>query len=428
MFVSTGKAVWIIAALGLLLVPAASSAAAERPCNGSVELCGRTLDQVVLPGTHNSMSAAELGWIPPNQTYSITNQLERGVRSLLFDTYYGITQPGGSVKAIGRDEGEATDARTYMCHALCQLGFVDLTTELSHIADFLEANPREVLTFVNEDYIAPEAFAKAVEQSGLLPYVYQGSAASFRTLSSMIDSGQRVVMLAQNEVGDVPWYHLGYGGPMMETPYTFNSAAELTDPNQLSESCRPNRGGEGSPLFLMNHWVTTGVSPETAKAAIVNTKAALVARARACEQRRGKLPTILAVDFYGTGDVLGAARELNGVVARPYLETTKPKAAKVKAGRKATFRMTLSNYGDVEAEFVRVCATVAARLARKPSCDLVDPIAIGGTRTARVRVFTKKTARGFGAVKVRVVSSAGTLKTSARLTVKPLRKKRVKRG
>ncbi len=53
--------VLLIAALGLV-AGAIGFGTAERPCNGSVELCGRTLDQVVLPGTHNSMNAAE-----PNQ-------------------------------------------------------------------------------------------------------------------------------------------------------------------------------------------------------------------------------------------------------------------------------------------------------------------------------------------------------------------------
>jgi hypothetical protein len=36
-------------------------------------------------------------------------------------------------------------------------------------------------------------------------------------------------------------------------------------------------------------------------------------RARRCERARGRRPNVLAVDFYRTGEVLRAARALNGL-------------------------------------------------------------------------------------------------------------------
>lgn len=434
MLTSGGKvSAWIIAALGLLLLVPAMASATGRPCNGSTELCDRTFDQVVLPGTHNSMSASESGWTLPNQTYSISNQLAMGVRALLFDTHYGAANPEGTIVRIPKSEGRVTHAQTFMCHELCQLGAVDLTAELGRIKDFLAANPREVLTFINQDAISPEDFATAVTNSGLLPYVYQGPVATFPTLGQMIDSGQRVVMLAEQESAGVPWYHNAYDGTVMETPYDFlNDPALLTDPSKLNESCRPNRGQEGSPLFLMNHWITTGVTPDINKMAIVNTRDALVARARACEARRGKLPNILAVDFFGTGDLLGATRELNGVVAKPYLEVTQPKAATVKAKRKATYSFTVSNFGDAEATNVKICATVNAGLAFKPRCATITSVpSVSGSVSARLTVLTKKRYRkGSGNVKFSVYSSQPTIQSSAKLTVKPLKKpkKHKKRG
>jgi len=433
MFAFREKTVWIIAALSLFVLAPSFAGAAEEPCNGSVELCDRPLDQVVLPGTHNSMSAEELDWALPNQTYSITHQLDRGVRSLLFDTYYGEVQVNGQVKDISKAQGEATDAQTFMCHSLCLLGFVDLKTELGRIADFLAANPREVFVFVNQDNITPGAFAEAVDESGLLPYVYKGSATSFPTIGEMIDSNQRVVMLAEADAGDVPWYHRGYDGPMMETPYSFVATPEsptggLTDPAQLNETCRANRGIEGSPLFLMNHWVSTGVTPEVGKAAIVNTKEAIVARARACEARRGKLPNIVAVDFFGQGDVVGAVRHLNGL-EKPILTVTKPKPVAVKAKRKAIFRIPVTNSGDAEANSVKVCATVPTRLARKPRCTMIASIPLGTAAVAKLSLVTKKRfKRASGTVKFTVYSSQPTLTTSAKLTVKPLKKPRSKKN
>lgn len=446
MFASRGRAVWLIAALGLLLTPSVAGAADENPCNGSDLLCNRTLDQVVLPGTHNSMSAAELDWYIPNQTYSIPHQLDRGVRAMLWDTHYGEVAPGGTVKDISKDVGRTTHAQTFFCHALCTLGAVDLTTELRKVAQFLAAHPREILVTVNEDDISPEDYATAVEGSGLIDYVYRGPVDTFPTLGQMINSGQRVVMFNEREEDtlNIPWLHKAYDEAVMETPYTFPSPADgpnggLDDPAQLEETCRPNRGIEPSPLFLMNHWVTTNGSPDINKAEAVNTRAALVARARACEQRRGKLPNILAVDMFGAGDELGAVRELNGIpdppdppappdppVAKPFLGLTKPKAVKVRSKRKATFRVKVKNSGDGEATAVKVCASVPRRLARRPRCVTVKSIAPGTVRVVKLRLRTKKRyRRGVGSVKFMVFSNdsdQSTLGRSTRLTVKPLKK------
>ena len=444
-----GRAVWIIAALfGLFaLAPSAASAAPANPnvnpCNGSDLLCDKTLDQVVLPGSHNSMSAAENNWSLPNQTYSMVHQLERGVRALLWDTHYAKVNLDGTITDISKSDGrdKIPPTATYFCHEYCALGKVDLTQELGRIADWLAANPREVLVTINQDGISPQDYASAVTNSGLLPYVYQGSVNTFPTLEQMIDSGQRVVMLAEQESAGVPWYHNAYDGTVMETPYAFNGVADpptggLTDPAQLEATCEQNRGPEiGAPLFLMNHWVTTGVVPDVEKAKVVNTEAAIVARAKACRKLRNKLPNIVAVDYFGTGDVVGATNELNGIPdpiippdppAAPVLTVAKPKAVTVKAKRKATFRVKVTNVGDASATNVKVCATVPVKLARRPRCVTIDSIPAGGSTVAKVGVVTKKRYRkGSASVKFMVFSNDSeqeTLTSNARLTVKPLKK------
>jgi hypothetical protein len=321
-----GLGVAVIA--GLIL--AAPSGAAVAPCNGHPGLCSRTLDRVVLPGTHNSMGAEELGWSAPNQTFSIPGQLERGARAFLIDTYYGRpVQSNGTtvVQTVDKSEGVETGAPVYLCHYNCTGGASLLEDVFTEIRQFLEENPREVLVFINEDYVGADDFAEVVEASGLIDYTYQRPLdGTWPTLAEMIASRDQVLFLAGDDIGDVPWYHRAYDGPMRETPYTFNAYGEadtalLTSPDLLPDSCRPNRGGNTGGLFLMNHWILgSGVLPIKEFAEVVNTKSALVNRARACEEIRGKLPTILAVDFFGTGDVVGAARELNGLaVDRPRL-------------------------------------------------------------------------------------------------------------
>ena len=99
-------------------------------CNGAALLCARHFDQVVLPGAHNAMSAASLGWRIPNQSVAIPEQLETGIRALLIDTHYGRLQPDGTVKTD--DDGSVTEGERglYLCHVACELGATPLVPAL----------------------------------------------------------------------------------------------------------------------------------------------------------------------------------------------------------------------------------------------------------------------------------------------------------
>lgn len=443
-FMRAGRGLALLFAAGLLTFAAAlpgTSEARQLPCNGSVDLCDRPFDQVTLPGSHNAMSNAEQGWTIPNQTYSIPNQLDRGARAMLIDTYYGRPAPDGRrIENVSRDDRHQPGVDTYLCHASCLWGATELTDELGRVREFLAANPREVVVFVNEAYITPEDFASAVEQSGLIELVYTGSTTGqWPTLDQMIASGQRVVMLSEGSTGDVPWYHSAYGGTMQETPYSWPAVASpsgiemLTRPELLPQTCVPNRGGESGSLFLMNHWVSgtppDDVTPDPAAAEVVNQRAALVDRARACERQRGLKPTILAVDFFGTGDVVGAARELNGIVDRPEppvkaprLRLKRPKRVVAKAGRLTVIRVPIANVGDGRAAGVKVCARVPRRLARKPRCAKVS-LPARSARVARLKTRTRLRARGRGKVRITVRTGSQRLATATVLRVKPVRRR-----
>jgi len=304
-------------------------------CNGSPALCDRPLDQVVFAGAHNAMSAADYpGWMFPNQEAGMAEQLRHGVRALLFDVHNGIPV-AGRVKTVLEDEpgsrakfekalgAEAVAAAMrirdrlvgppegpkgpYLCHGFCELGARPLADALKDIRDFLVANPGEVLFIVIEDYVPPADVARAFAESGLLELVYKGrTGPPWPTLGRMIAANERVLVTAENDTGDVPWYHKAYDFTE-ETPYHFEDPSEF--------SCRANRGGDGKSFFLLNHWIDTTPAPKPSNAAIVNQRDYVLARARQCEKERGKRPTILAVDFALTGDVVGAVAVLNGVSA-----------------------------------------------------------------------------------------------------------------
>jgi hypothetical protein len=126
----------------------------------------------------------------------------------------------------------------------------------------------------------------------------------------MIDSDQRLFVMAERDGGDPPWYHAQFE-ITQETPYKFERPEQLEKP----ESCRPNRGPSDAPLLLLNHWVDTSPAPRPTNARIVNRRQFILDRAAMCAEIRGQQPSIVAVDFFKEGDPVGAVAELNGLVS-----------------------------------------------------------------------------------------------------------------
>jgi len=316
-------------------------AATSETCNGFAELCSRPLNDVAFAATHNSMASVTIPtWNFGQQDGTIADQLAYGVRGLLIDTYYGESSGGRvrtdlaslpkratAVQEIGEPAVNAAErlrARIgpagtgkrgiYLCHGFCELGAVSLDSALADIRSYLVANPGAVVMIINQDEgVTPVDIERAFDRAGLLDIVYRGPLGPFPTLAEMVKSGQRLVIMAENDAGDVPWYHLAYAKGLQETPFRFRTAAALTEESQVAASCRPNRGQASAPLFLLNHWVDTTPAPRPSLAAIVNERAVLLGRARRCERIRHRLPNLVAVDFYRRGDLLGVVDELNGV-------------------------------------------------------------------------------------------------------------------
>ena len=319
------------------------AAPAKGPCNGHDELCERPLDEVALATTHNSMSVPLPGWYSAMQERPIAEQLTDGIRGLQIDTHYADRLPNGKVrtyfgsreelqrrvKADGvsedsvdaalrlRDrlgfEGEG-ERGMYLCHSFCELGATPLESVLQDMRTFLVANPAAVVVVVNQDYVTPEDFVGAVRDADLEELVYTVPASgAWPTMREMVDSGRRLVLLAENHAGAAPWYQLAYESLTEETPYSFNKVVQLTDPDKLDKSCEPNRGPEGAPLFLVNHWITTDPVPLPSNAAKVNAYDPLLARARDCARVRDHVPNMVAVNFYLEGDVFRVVDTLNGI-------------------------------------------------------------------------------------------------------------------
>jgi hypothetical protein len=289
-------------------------------CNGQKILCNQPFNEVVLAGAHNAMSSESLGWLLPNQSIAIPDQLAAGIRGFLVDTHYGRLRDDGTV--ITDDDRTGTDADgplgTYFCHEYCQLGASKLAPALRQYRKFLRKHPHNVLLIDNEDYISPRDFAKAMRRSRLLDFVYEGPTDDWPTLRQMIRTKQQVVMLADNDAGDYPWYHRTYQGILQETPYNFETPDLLTKPSNWQASCGPNRGDVTGSMFLMNHWSPPIplVHPDLEASARVNARSVIAGRAEKCAQVRGRLPSLIAVDQVTAGDLTGAVRDLNAIAAR----------------------------------------------------------------------------------------------------------------
>ena len=329
--VGAATALLALAAIALMRPAPAAVALTAGVCNGSAVLCERPLDRVTFPGAHNAMSAADVaGWMFPQHERGVASQLTDGIRAFLIDVHYG--RPAASAVVTDLDAETASRAKIeeavgpegveaalrirgrfaggdlgprglYLCHGFCELGAQPLGPWLRTVADFLVQHPDEVVLIVVEDYVAPEDLAAEFDRAGLADLAYRGTGRTpWPTLRTLIDTRQRVVVMTESGRAGVPWLLPAFD-VMQETPYKFRNPSEM--------SCAVNRGGTTGSLFQINNWIDTTPAPKPSNAAMVNAHDALLARAQRCREERGLMPTILAVDFYRTGDVVGVARALN---------------------------------------------------------------------------------------------------------------------
>ena len=298
-------------------------------CNGHAELCDRPLNEVAFAATHNSMSAASEGWFFATHRDGIAEQLDHGIRGLLIDVWFGSPALNGvTTELLGGDRDvmveryglEAVETREriaarlgptsgrelYLCHGFCELGATPLRDGLDAIRRFLVTNPAEVLIVFIQDEAPAADIAAAFAEAGLDRYAYAhpGVDAPWPTLGELIERNERLVVMTENAPdAPVPWLHRGFE-VAQETPFRFHSVDDL--------SCERNRGPADAPLFLVNHWIED-ISPSPGDAELLNARDVLLPRLRQCEAERGQLPNLVAVNFYGLGDLLAVVDELNGV-------------------------------------------------------------------------------------------------------------------
>jgi hypothetical protein len=320
------------AALGLLLLAAGlipANTRATKRCNGATYLCSRRYDQVVELATHNAMANTEDRFLFPLQDPDIDTQLDAGARALQLDSWTWETPeqvagrlassdfPPQTVAAVRRfvEVVNPLRAGTWLCHSVCRLGARPIVESLVGLREWLDRNPREVVTVILQDETPAALTLAAVRDAKLVPLLARPPAdptGRWPTLGEMIASGHRLVLFTENADDAAPWLQnfYKYGE---ETPFAFGSVETMAGP----ASCVANRGGTGRRLFLLNHFVTPA-SGSRKQSAQANAAAFLSARIKECAAMRHRLPTVVAVDFATLGQAQTVVDELNrrGAVSR----------------------------------------------------------------------------------------------------------------
>jgi len=276
-----GLAAWFIAAgCG----PSDDTAApTPQTCNGYAALCDRSLSDVTLAGTHNSMSNTDAGWMAANQQHGITRQLEDGIRSLMLDTM-------------------EWNGDSYLCHGYCELGAQPLDEGLAEIEAFLARQPSNVISIIFQDGLSASVMTDALARTGLAERAWSWDD-RMPTLQELIDNGTQLVIAAEHKGPPPDWYHHAWD-LYQDTPFTHQTIDDM--------NCTLNRGDRTNPLLLVNHWVGTPLPTESG-AAEVNALEPLLERARLCEAEREQRVNVLAVDFYNRGDLFAAVDTLNDI-------------------------------------------------------------------------------------------------------------------
>lgn len=246
-------------------------------CNGSNDLCNKRYDEIAYLTTHNAFNSAAEGFsVLPNQTQSVSAQLNAGVRGLMLDVY--------------DDNGTSM-----VYHVYAFIGSKPLSNFLNTIKTFLDNNPNEVVTIILECYTSANAIENDMNQSGLSGYLYTHPAlTSWPTLQTMINNNKRLVIFSdKNDASPSQgWYHYVWD-EAFENPYSAANSGEF--------SCQVNRGNGSNDLFILNHFITPANATD---AQTVNTNPYFLNRAQQCQQERGKFPNFITVDFYELGDAL----------------------------------------------------------------------------------------------------------------------------
>ena len=237
------------------------------------------------------MSNAADSWFLPNHPDGLLPQLDRGIRGMMLDVH-------------PYDGDDATKkGKPMLCHGFCAGGSRDFAEALAELRGWLIAHPTEVLVLVLEDYVDEATLDAALVASQLRPLcIDRVPKLPWPTLAETIAANQRVLIMTESSKGQLPWNY-GYEKIAFDTPYAAETAKDF--------ACTVLRGQPTHAFFVVNHFLTAGLTSHDKLAGLVNHNPLLADRVKQCETAHSHRANLIAVDWYTTGDVVALATALN---------------------------------------------------------------------------------------------------------------------
>jgi len=332
----------------------------------------RRYNEVSFLATHNGQSHLESP--VQNQTLSLTEQFERGVRATKIHLWHDTDQQGNVVPFVCHGIDKAILDGSYFekiiekiprifqswargvlkefepvnslfqdaCKAAYGQGQAKGVIQLKHcildpsrkpllatlheIKRFLDTHPQEIFTLILEDHTNDlDQIAHDFKMSGLDSMVHaQDSDKHWPVINEMINAQKRLVVLLHGDeklaYEQHPWMHYIWKYAW-DTEWAFPDASTLRNaqkdimPKRGTESYDARHQGLKNKLFIVHHFVTpmAGGSKDGAKR--VNKKAFLLSRLERLTKIAGCAPNIVQIDFFD-GQDRDALEVINGLNSR----------------------------------------------------------------------------------------------------------------
>jgi len=312
-------------------------------CNLYEATCDKRVDQAAFPTVHNAMSSTDRLWNFPNNMINMEQALSAGMRGLMLDLYYRW-EPNATASEL------AGPGTVFLCHGYCGLGNMRFIDALIDIKTFLDDNPKELVVFILEQYVASYSVIKDLINSGMMEYCCYGHPSSsdeWPTVGQLISNNKRLLLFSNRAVSytgsshdgnilthsdfgsdfvsvtSVDWWHKD-SDYLAATTYSYTSQVTMTSDCSLNsdKSMYPiadfaetsqsaaQPGPAAYRLIVANHFISNPLPCESC-AASSNQNTSLKSRMLSCKSQWDHQPNFPTVDFWSLGEVVRVSGHLN---------------------------------------------------------------------------------------------------------------------
>lgn len=265
--------------------------------------------------THNSTSLRKnkilgiLHNLVADQHHSLKEQLETGVRAFKLPIHLYNDQAWIShtldKDSISRFFSKWAILKKFEDKMLAWHHKIDrshqsLTAILSDLKDWLEKNPKEIITLNLDTFTHGDKVAQSFQESGIDKHIFVKSCEKWPTLQEILEENKRLIVFMDTKISEqlkekyqwargihYLWDHA------VENKFRFKKKSDL-----YKDDCTPNRGRFENDIFLMNHFTTGLVSGRSKDAKTLNKSEQIIEHMLRCQEKFNKKPTWIMVDFY----------------------------------------------------------------------------------------------------------------------------------